>query len=248
MEGRGEAGGGCTRAVVSTHTYTHLKRTNRNTKLTFLLGELCERGRLDLVCGLPWAQGNEEDEVTQIQDRMRCVFLCVRADVCVCGSVGESVCVRCVDSYLLEGGTERASVCVGKGALTIWYATMFKRFPSTTQDQRSLLGHRGRGRGRRGGALSSPCMHACHACSPSPVLPPAPTATHFFFFKKRKTSKQTPPITRPLPLRMPGPPAPWTASPSPGAAAPPPRCPAPRQWTTTGRRTPSWSGRGTTSR
>jgi hypothetical protein len=44
---------------------------NRSTKLTFLLGELCERGRLDLVCSLPWAQGNEEDEVTQIQDRMR---------------------------------------------------------------------------------------------------------------------------------------------------------------------------------
>ena len=47
---------------------------NKNSKLTFLLGELCERGRLDLVCALPWGAGQggeEEDEVAQIQDRMR---------------------------------------------------------------------------------------------------------------------------------------------------------------------------------
>jgi len=46
-------------------------RRSRNSKLSYLVVEMCERGRIDLVCSLPWAQGDAEDEVSEVQKCLR---------------------------------------------------------------------------------------------------------------------------------------------------------------------------------
>jgi hypothetical protein len=46
-------------------------RRSRNSKLSYLVVEMCERGRIDLVCSLPWAQGDVEDEVSEVEICLR---------------------------------------------------------------------------------------------------------------------------------------------------------------------------------
>jgi len=46
-------------------------RRSRNSKLSYLVVEMCERGRIDLLCSLPWAQGDAEDEVSEVEICLR---------------------------------------------------------------------------------------------------------------------------------------------------------------------------------
>lgn len=43
----------------------------RHGKLSYLVVEICEQGRIDLICSLPWAQNDAVDEVVEVENVLR---------------------------------------------------------------------------------------------------------------------------------------------------------------------------------
>ena len=62
---------GSSASIAAAEAKVQAIRRNKNSKLSYLIVELCEQGRIDLVCSLPWAEEDAEDEISEIEKCLR---------------------------------------------------------------------------------------------------------------------------------------------------------------------------------